>query len=185
MQEVEQQHAPEVEKRLTQQLIGHKRKSYMHRDETIVAIPENMKDVLFTPYLRNHDWRWICDRQTEFADKGFVKQLLKLLDLCGPDIQTICDLTVGCGGALLPLLHERPVLRAVAFDQSSQCIKACLHNAACLNLKPRYALQRPQCITLTFVQTTDLLRAVNGQKQCSIWQATGAWLCWTCRGTPS
>ena len=79
MQEVHQQHAPEVKERLTQQLIGHKRKSYMHRDETIVPIPDSMKEVLFTSYLRNHDWRYIQDRQTEFADKGFIKPLLKLL----------------------------------------------------------------------------------------------------------
>ena len=173
MQEVVQQHAPEVTERVSEQIIGQKRKSYMHRDETIVPIPENIKDVLFTPYLRKHNWLWIQDRQTEFADKGFTKPLLQLLDLCGPDIQTICDLTVGCGGALLPILHERPDLRAVAFDHSSKCIKACVHNAACLNLKPRCALQLAQCVTLTFVQTTDLLRGANGRKRSSTWRVIG------------
>ena len=177
MEEVEKQHAPEVTRRLTQQLIGHKRKSYLHRDETIVAIPNSMKEVLFEPYLRNHDWRWIQDRQTEFADKGFTNPLLKLLELCGPNIQTICDLTVGCGGALLPLLHARPDLRAVAFDHSSQCIKACLHNAGCLNLKSRCATQLTQCVTLTCVQLADLLRTANVRKRCCTWPVIGVWEC--------
>jgi len=133
MQKLQQEHAAaDATKHVTQQIIGHKR----YRDETIVDIPENMKEVLFSSYLRNFNWRYIKDRHTEFADKGFIKPLSKLLDLCG-EIHTICDLTVGCGGALLPLLYARPNLNAVAFDHSSQCIKACWHNAGCLGLKPR------------------------------------------------
>ena len=134
MQKVKEQHASNAAiECATNHIIGRKR----FRDDTIVEIPDAMKEVLFSTYLQKFNWQYIKDRQIEFADKGFIRQLLKLLDLCGPNVKTICDLTVGCGGSLLPVLYARPNLFACAYDMNKQCIKACLHNAGCLGLKKR------------------------------------------------
>ena len=136
MTQVEQQHAQTCTSSTHAQVIGKKRHTYAHRDEEVVSIPQKLKEALFSPAIRDRDWQWVDGRQTEFADKGFIPPLLKLFDMCG-DVKTVCDLTVGCGGLVLPLLHARPHVCATAFDYSVQCVRACKHNAACLNVQSR------------------------------------------------